>query len=126
MTDERKDIFIETVERLFAEKLLENENSISPTALEFFEDYKKGKSSNKKIITDKGIKIIRTMQGLDNEWMTANAISEYMDLTSKSISGSMKKLVTDGFVDMLKGNPASYKLTEKGLNYETSLPEEDS
>lgn len=122
MADERKEIFIKEVERLF----LENENSISPTALDFFEDYKKSRTSNKKIITDKGIAILNAMRELGTDWITAKALSEEMDMTSRSISGSMKKLVTDGFIEKLSGNPASYKLTQKGLSYEDSLPEEDS
>lgn len=123
MTDERKDIFIKTVEALFAKN--DSDVFIPQEAIDFFEDYKKGKSSNKKIITDKGINIINVMRELDNDWITAKSLSEHMDMTSKSISGSMKKLVIDGFVEKLAGNPASYKLTKKGYNFENSLPEEE-
>lgn len=129
MTDERKNVFIETVERLFEIVKYDENRSIDifipDEAIDFFNDYKKGKSSNKKIITEKGIIIINAMRELDEDWITAKSLSEHIDMTPKSISGSMKKLVTDGFVEKLAGNPASYKLTEKGFNFENSLPEEE-
>ena len=51
MTDERKDIFIETVDALF--KSPNTDIYIPLEAIDFFEDYKKGKSSNRKEITEK-------------------------------------------------------------------------
>lgn len=113
MADERKDIFIETVERLFED----NKNTIPPSALDFFEDYKKGRSGGAKEITDKGITVIEAMKNIDG-WATAKAIGEVMEVSGRSVSGTMKKLVTDGFVEKQAGNPAVYKLTEKGANFE--------
>lgn len=110
MTDERKNVFIETVENLFNAYPL----NVPAEALEFFEDYKRGKSSNRKEITDKGIAIILALRE-NPEWITAKALGEIMDVSGRSISGSMKKLVEDGYVEKRAGTPSAYKITEKGL-----------
>ena len=113
MTDERKNVFIETVENLFNAYPL----NVPTEALEFFEDYKRGKSSNRKEITGKGIAIILAMRE-NPEWITAKALGEIMDVSGRSISGSMKKLVEDGYVEKRVGTPSAYKITEKGLTCE--------
>ncbi len=109
MTDVRKDAFIEIVEILFAQ----NKDSISPDALDFFEDYKKGKTSNRKEITEKGVAILKGLQSTDG-WITAKALGEKIDMASRSVSGAMKKLVEDGYAEKKDGNPASYRVSEKG------------
>ena len=115
MTDERKDIFIETVEKLFTE----NSFNVPPEALDFFNDYKKGKSSNGKEVTDKGIAILIQLNNTEN-YVTSKAIGEMLDISSKSVAGSLRKLVTDGYVDKQAGNPASYKISDKGIEYITN------
>ena len=115
MSDERKNIFIETVENLFKA----NEFNVPEEAMSFFEDYKKGKSSNRKEITDKGINILNGLKEI-NDWITAKSLGEHLDISGRSVSGTMRKLVEDGFVEKQAGNPASYKITEKGLNFEKS------
>ena len=40
-----------------------------------------------------------------------------MGMPSKKISGSMRKLVTDGFVEKIGANPVVYALTDKGKNF---------
>lgn len=121
MIDERKNVFIETVENLFNAYPL----NVPTEALEFFEDYKRGKSSNRKEITDKGIAIILAMRE-NSEWITAKALGEIMDVSGRSISGSMKKLVEDGYVEKRAGTPSAYKITEKGLTCELPTAEVDN
>lgn len=119
MADERKKIFIETVENLFNSYPL----AVPSEAFEFFEDYRKGNSVAKEM-TDKGYNILQELKEI-NDWITAKALGERLDISGKSVSGTMRKLVTDGFVEKLAGNPASYKITEKGLNYERKIIEEN-
>ena len=118
MTDERKNIFIDTVEALFNA----NEFNVPEEAKTFFEDYKKGKSSNRKEITEKGIIIIKGLREVDN-WITAKSLGERLELGGRSVSGTLRKLVEDGYVDKKAGQPAAYKITEKGMN--CALPEEE-
>ena len=121
MTDERKNVFIETVENLFNAYPM----NVPAEALEFFEDYKRGKSSNRKEITEKGIAIILTLRE-NHEWITAKALGEIMDVSGRSVSGSMKKLVEDGYVDKRAGTPSAYKITEKGMTCELPTAEVDN
>ena len=121
MTDERKNVFIETVENLFNAYPM----NVPAEALEFFEDYKRGKSSNRKEITEKGVAIILALRE-NPEWIAAKALGEIMDVSGRSVSGSMKKLVEDGYVDKRAGTPSAYKITEKGMTCELPTAEVDN
>lgn len=122
MTDERKNIFIDTVENLFAKYTFEE--NIPQEAFDFFEDYKKGRTS-KKPITDKGINLIKVMREI-NDWTTAKAVGEQLDISGRSVSGTFRKLVEDGYIEKRAGNPASYKITEKGMTCELVMEIEES
>lgn len=45
-------------------------------------------------------------------------IAENLLISSRAVSGSMRKLVSDGFVEKVSQNPIVYTLTEKGKNIE--------
>ena len=109
MADERKNIFIDTVEELFKAYPM----SVPAEALDFFEDYKKGKSGNAKKFTDKGIAILVAMREID-DWITAKSLGERLDVSGRSVSGTMRKLVTDGYIEKKAGNPISYRITNAG------------
>ena len=82
-----------------------------------------GQAPGEANITANGRKILAAMQALHrpqanvNMW-TAKEIGESHDMTSASVSGGMRKLISDGFAE--KGNPGGtvtfYQLTEQGLN----------
>ncbi len=108
MADERKKIFIDTVEGLFTAYPL----SVPTEAHEFFDDYKKS-GAQAKLFTDKGIAVIQEMREID-DWISAKSLGERMDLSGRSVSGTMRKLVTDGYIEKKAGSPAMYKITEKG------------
>lgn len=46
----------------------------------------------------------------------AKDMAEEMGLTSRTVSGAIRKLVTDGFVDKVGQDPVIYTITEKGKN----------
>lgn len=119
MANERKDIFIDTVENLFAKYTFEE--NIPQEAIDFFEDYKKGKTS-KKEITDKGINILNALRDID-DWITAKSLGEQLDISGRSVSGTMRKLVEDGFVEKRAGNPAAYKITDRGISVQLETVE---
>ena len=48
--------------------------------------------------------------------MKAKEIAEGMFMGSRAVSGAMRKLVADGFVDKVGQDPVMYILTEKGKN----------
>lgn len=79
---------------------------------------------NKPDLTENGKAILKFLQENDNKlsWK-AREIAEGLFISSRGVSGSMRKLVTDGFVEKIGQNPATYTLTEKGKNY---IIEEDN
>ena len=47
----------------------------------------------------------------------AKDIAEQMGISSRGASGTMRKLVNDGFCEKIGQDPVIYSLTEKGKNY---------
>lgn len=121
MADERKIIFIETVEALFEAYPL----SVPTEALDFFNDYKKAKSGNAKKFTEKGIAVLTAMREVD-DWTTAKSLGEGIGVSGRSVSGTMKKLVSDGYVEKREGNPTSYRITELGKTCDLNIDIEES
>jgi len=97
------------------------EMELARTALDFYENYQNSQPA-KKPITDKGIAIILAMREVE-DWITAKSLGEQMDISGRSVSGSLKKLVTDGYVDKRAGSPAAYKITEKGMTCNLEIEE---
>jgi predicted transcriptional regulator len=46
----------------------------------------------------------------------ARDIAEEMFISSRAVSGAMRKLVTDGFVEKIGKEPVVYTLTDTGKN----------
>ena len=68
-------------------------------------------------ITDNGKVILDYMQKCDSSMLKARDIGEGLGVSSRNISGALRKLVTDGFCEKMGQNPVVYTLTEKGKNY---------
>lgn len=69
--------------------------------------------------TENGKLILQYMQ----EHMTtgmgkAKDIAEGIGISSRGVSGAIRKLVTDGYVEKIGADPAVYAITEKGKNKE--------
>ena len=77
------------------------------------------KTAKEDAVTDKGKPIIAFMQeryAEFNNLFKAKDIGEGIGVSSRSVSGSLKKLVTDGYVEKVGKEPTVYALTEKGSN----------
>ena len=114
----KKQEFIKVVEGLFEE----NADAIPQEALDYLEDLKAKKTSTRAVeITENGKAILEYMQGAveesDNSFLSKD-IAEGMFTSSRSVSGAMRKLVTDGFVDKSEDSPIIYNLTDKGKEFE--------
>ena len=71
--------------------------------------------------TDNGKKILAYMQASKdtyNNLFKAKDIGEQLSISSRTVSGGMRKLVTDGYVEKLGTNPVIYAITEKGEQVE--------
>jgi predicted transcriptional regulator len=73
--------------------------------------------NDKPELTDGGKVILDYMQKTDTPMLKARDIAEGLFISSRVVSGSLRKLVNDGFCEKVGQNPVVYALTEKGKNY---------
>ena len=117
-----KQIFIATVESLFA-----NSKDMIPTeAIQYFETLKATPEKEKPPFTENGAKVLIWMQEnytKYNNILKAKEIGEGLFCSSRTVSGAIRKLITDGYVSKTAGTPVCYSLTEAGIAVEVIVPE---
>lgn len=71
----------------------------------------------KPMFTDNGKLILKCMQDHPETitWKSKD-IAEELFISAKTVSGSLRKLITDGFVEKIGESPFSYMITENGKN----------
>lgn len=74
-------------------------------------------TTSKPEITDNGKIILQYLQSKPVSAYKAKDIAEELFVSSRMVSGSIRKLVNDGFVEKIGSDPVSYSITEKGKNY---------
>ena len=86
------------------EKLLKT-NTINEDAMNYFTEFKNGTVKNSSVITEKGAAVLRFLQTQPstNYAFTAKMIAEELNMNTRSISGTMRKLLNDGYVEKLRG-----------------------
>ena len=90
-------------------------------AASFWEDFKDGKVKNSGAMTENGKKLLSWMQkNVDTmtNLVTSKEAAEALFTSGRSIAGSMRKLVNDGYVEKTGKDPVQYSLTEAGKNYQ--------
>lgn len=90
-------------------------------AVSFWEDFKDGKVKNSGAMTENGKKLLSWMQENVNTMtnlFTSKEAAEALFTSGRSIAGSMRKLVNDGYVEKTGKDPVQYSLTEAGKNYQ--------
>jgi Mn-dependent DtxR family transcriptional regulator len=106
-----KEIFIKEIETI--------KHTLSEEAIQFFDEWKQEKTApTKGEITELGMKILTYMKenyAVKNSF-SAKLIGEGLFLSSRIVSGSIRKLVTDGYVNKINADPVLYEITEKGIN----------
>ena len=74
---------------------------------------------DKPVLTKNGQLILKYLQeNADIKLWKAKDLAEQMEISSRSASGAMRKLVNDGFCEKVSQDPVIYTLTEKGKNFE--------
>lgn len=76
------------------------------------------KHIDKPLFTETGLQILEYLKAQDARSLKAKDIADGMKISSRKVSGSIRKLVTDGFVEKYGANPVVYTLTEKGKNFD--------
>lgn len=107
----------------FFDKLLSNQEEPLEMPQEVQEFYNMLKSQGslqdeKPLLTESGLQILEYLQEHDSKNLKAKDIADGMGVSSRKISGAIRKLVTDGFVDKFGKNPVIYSLTEKGKSFD--------
>ena len=90
-------------------------------AMEFWEEFKNGKIKNSKDMTENGKKLLSWMQENEEKMsnvFTSKEAAEALFTSGRSIAGSMRKLVNDGYVEKTGKDPVQYSLTEAGKSYQ--------
>ena len=114
----RKQAFIDFVNDLI-------ENCKYPVEMnedvEFYWNYLKNSNDDEiknPLFTENGKRLLICLQEHpEKEAWKAREVADELGISSRSVSGAMRKLVTDNFVEKIGKNPSIYMLTEKGKNY---------
>lgn len=119
----KREAFIQIVDDFFEKAILTgvDDKYDLNAALDFFNDFKNGKTKNSGAMTENGQKILIWMQeNVDsmNNIFTSREAAEALFTSGRSIAGSMRKLVNDGYVDKIGKDPVQYSLTDAGKNYQ--------
>ena len=104
----------------YVEELMNNlpDITMSEDAESYWDALKGANDVEKPMFTDNGKLIMKYLQELPigTPMMKAKDIAEGMFISSRAVSGAMRKLVTDGFIEKVGQDPVMYSLTDKGRN----------
>lgn len=70
----------------------------------------------KSMFTENGKNILKWLQENPVTMYKAKDIAEGLVCSSKAVSGAMRKLVADGYVEKMGKSPTVYMITEQGKN----------
>ena len=113
----KKETFIAEIEDILA-----HGTTLSEDAMTYFTALK-GADKEKPAFTENGKAVLQFMQENKetyNNLFKAKEVGEGMNITSRTASGAMRKLVTDGYVEKMGENPVVYSLTDKGMTIDLS------
>ena len=68
-------------------------------------------------LTEKGAMILRFMQDSDSLAFKAKDIADGIGVLPRSVSGSLLKLVNDGYVEKIGSAPVIYSITDEGKKF---------
>jgi DNA-binding MarR family transcriptional regulator len=114
----KKSKFIEFVDDALFSKV--DINEVDSDIVAYWEALKGTGDVEKPTFTDNGKLVMEYLKGLPegSPALKSREIAEALFVSSRSVSGAMRKLVTDGFVEKIGQDPVMYSLTEKGKNIE--------
>lgn len=92
------------------------EDMIPDNVKAYIDIIKNDTQSDKPILTDNGKLVLDYLQK-NPEPKKAKDIAEGMFISSRSVSGSLRKLVNDGFCEKIGQDPVIYTITEKGKQF---------
>lgn len=108
--------FVEFVNALIA-AAPEVANKLMTDEVKAYLDALTDTKNDKPEITDNGKLILKYIQENPAPTYKAKDIADGLYSSSRAVSGAMRKLVNDGFLEKIGDNPCFYAVTEKGKNY---------
>ena len=90
---------------------------ITPGAEKYLTALMSDKVTEKPEITDNGKIVLKYLQTAPDGVYKSRDIAEGLFVSSRMVSGTIRKLVTDGYVDKIGTDPTIYCITEKGKNF---------
>ena len=112
----KKQVFIDYVQDLMN---MANAPAMSEEAKIYWDAFCLVEEVDKPLFTDNGKMILKFLQDNQKETMwKARDIAEGLFINSRAVPGTMRKLVTEGYVEKIGQDPVVYTLTEKGKNKE--------
>lgn len=114
----KKDEFVKYVEELI-DATTDFHIPMSDDAKLYWEALKGKVEEDKPMFTDNGKLILQYLKDHQETPMwKARDIAEGLFISSRAVSGAIRKLVTDGYVEKVGQDPVIYSLTENGKNVE--------
>ena len=113
----KKEKFIELVKRLMDEANFNWDNEQFDDARDFWNGLQASGDSGKPKFTENGKLVLRYIQenkDTYNNLFKAKDIGEGLGISSRTASGAMRKLVSDGYIEKIGEAPTVYALTELG------------
>lgn len=112
----KKQDFVNFVEQLMEVAGVDTQSDGIPESVHlFWEAFKDTKEAEKPMFTDNGKLILTFLQKhQDIEMWKAKDIAEELFISSRTVSGAMRKLVTDKYVEKIGKEPVVYTLTNAG------------
>lgn len=112
----KKQDFISEVQNMISKLNYEWQNE---NAKSYWDAFISVKEEEKPEFTDNGKLILKYMQDHpETSSFKAKDIGEGLFISSRAVSGAIRKLVTDGYVEKIGQDPVIYTLTEQGKNKE--------
>lgn len=111
--------FLSEIQKILTDK---NENIagvLSPEAYSYWVELQNSKTSTG--FTETGEKILRYMLETEQKYSNsfcAKTISEGLFIPTRSVTGSMRKLVNEGYVEKIAEKPVAYAVTEKARTWQ--------
>ena len=125
-----KEQFIQEIEEILADRCKTfGDDGLSEGARAYFEMLKAVPEKEKEPFTENGAKVLIWMQEnyqSYNNILKAKEIGDGLFCSSRTVSGALRKLVTDKYVSKTAGTPTCYSLTESGMTVEVIIPEKKS
>lgn len=94
------------------------EEILSSDALDFWNGLQMSGDTSKPKFTENGKLVLQYMKDNKDQYnnlFKAKEIGEGLGISSRTASGVMRKLVTDGYIEKIGDSPVVYSLTDSGI-----------